>query len=203
METKEILDAIQKAAETIATPNWAAVISAIASIGAVVVAVVIAIKQVEIAKKQNEIAEKQTEIADKQNRIALFEKRFELYNILKSCTISPEIIKLVEGEKDILKYLANVLGQNSEAADEPDSNEAKLYLTNCSVKLQQSLFLFSKDITPYIINISVTLLLLAYADVEKDGQEKFNETKQRYFMSVKEFEDNEGLDRVRFEMNMI
>lgn len=93
METNEILAAIQKAAETIATPNWAAWLSAIAALGAVIVAIIIAIKQNkvaerqnEISKKQNEIAEKQTEIAEKQakiaeqqNKIALFDKQYQVF----------------------------------------------------------------------------------------------------------------------------
>lgn len=79
METEEILAAIQEAAKTIATPNWATVISAIASVGAVISAVVIAIKQVGISNKQSKIAQNQAEISDQQNRIALFEKQYEVY----------------------------------------------------------------------------------------------------------------------------
>ena len=203
METEEIFWAIQQAADTIATPNWADIASVGLSLLAVSVAGFVAWKQFKIANEQNAIVLKQAEIADKQNQIALFDKRFELYNILKSCTTSPEIIKLVKEDKDILKYLAIVFGRNSEATDELDNKEASLYLTNCSLELQQSIFLFSKEITQYIVSISAALLLLACADVEAGGQERFNEKKQGYLMSIKEFEDKGGLRRIRDEMNII
>lgn len=79
MEIEKILAAIQIAADTIATPNWAAWLSAVAALGAVAVAIVVAIKQNKIAKKQNEIAEKQAEIAEQQNKIALFHERYAMY----------------------------------------------------------------------------------------------------------------------------
>lgn len=87
METEEILAAIQNAAETIATPNWAAWLSALAALGAVAVAIIVAVRQNNIANKQTEIAKAQTEIAKiqaeiskQQNKIALFEKRFLIYD---------------------------------------------------------------------------------------------------------------------------
>lgn len=86
METEEILAAIQKAAETIATPNWAAWLSAVATVGTLVVAVIVAIMQYIIYKKQNEIAKKQTDISDKQNKIALFEKRYAVYREIVKIT---------------------------------------------------------------------------------------------------------------------
>lgn len=114
METEEILAAIQKAADTIATPNWAAVMSAIASVGAVIVAVVIAIKQVEIAKKQNEIAEKQANISIEQNKIALFEKRFRAYDkISKIIGIAHVIEKSGESSLEIIyATIASILEYN-------------------------------------------------------------------------------------------
>lgn len=201
METEEILAAIQKAAETIATPNWADIASVGLSLLAVVVAGFVAWKQIGIARSQNIISKMQTQIADKQNQIALFEKRFELYNILNSCTTSPEIVELAKDNEDILKYLFVVFGQKP--VDEFDSYTARFYLENCSTKLQQSIFLFSKEIVPYILSISTTLLLLSSADMESDGQEIINKRKQDYFISIKAFESIGGLKRIRSEMNMI
>ncbi len=92
METEKILAAIKGAANTIATPNWATILSAIASIGAILAAVIIAIKQAKIAKKQNEIAEKQAEISDQQNKIALFEKKYDVFcELFKIVNISDQI----------------------------------------------------------------------------------------------------------------
>ena len=116
METEEIIVAIHEAAKTIATPNWADILSVIVALGAVVVAVIIAFKQNKIAKQQNElvkqqnvfaeqqnqivkqqnelakqqnkIAEKQAEIANQQNEIALFDKGVQVYTeIVKICNV--------------------------------------------------------------------------------------------------------------------
>ena len=63
----ELLVAIQNAANTIAAPNWADIMSACFSLFAIIVAGFVAWKQIEISRKQ-------TDIADRQNKIALFEK---------------------------------------------------------------------------------------------------------------------------------
>lgn len=85
METEEILAAIQKAAETIATPNWAAILSVIISLLAVVVAGFVAWKQIEISKRQ-------ADISNKQNKIALFEKKYEVYcELFKVISIGGQI----------------------------------------------------------------------------------------------------------------
>lgn len=92
METEEILAAIQRAADTIAKPNCTAWLSALAALGAVAVAIIVAVKQNNIAKKQNKIVLKQAEISEQQNRIALFDKRYEVYGeLLKICNISNQI----------------------------------------------------------------------------------------------------------------
>lgn len=124
---KKFLRRFKKPRRQIGTPSWADIASVGLSLLAVIVAGFVAWKQFKIANEQNVIVLKQAEIADKQNQIALFDKRFELYNILKSCTTSPEIIKLVKEDKDILKYLAIVFGRNSEATDELDNKEASFY----------------------------------------------------------------------------
>lgn len=56
----------------------AAWMSAMATLDAVIVAIIIAIKQ-------NKIAQKQTEISEQQNKIVLFEKRYEFYQMVRDC----------------------------------------------------------------------------------------------------------------------
>lgn len=104
METNEILVAIQAAANTIATPNWAVVLSVVTALGAVAVAIIVAIKQNKIAEKQNEIAERQAEIAEQQNKIALFKERYVVYSELyKFFTICSQIKKVWEESKPSFK----------------------------------------------------------------------------------------------------
>ena len=93
----ELLVAIQEAANTIATPNWADILGVCFSLMAVIVACLVALKQ-------NEISRKQTDIADKQNKIALFEKRFEIYDILSICKASVQTIELIGENDDILIF---------------------------------------------------------------------------------------------------
>lgn len=70
----EILVAIQEAANTIATPNWADKLSALLSLLAIFAAGIVAWRQNKISREQTEISKQQMSIADKQNKIALFEK---------------------------------------------------------------------------------------------------------------------------------
>lgn len=196
METKEILDAIQKAAETIATPNWADILSVVLSLLAVTVAGV-------VAWKQSKISREQASIADKQNKIALFEKRLEIYNILSSCSSSVRILEVADNSENILKYLFIILSDNSKKQNKSERNEVQLHLANCSAKLMQARFFFSEGIASYIADVSIELLILAHADVEKDGQEKFNEKKQRYFEAVNNLDKNKVFTNIRDEMKMI
>lgn len=109
METVEILAAIQKAADTIATPNWAAIASVVISFLAVIVATGVAIyvakKQNKITEKQTEIALKQAEIAEQQNKIALFQERYSVYReTMKVQSISLQISSFGVKKRTILLH---------------------------------------------------------------------------------------------------
>ena len=101
---EELLFAIKDAADTIAAPNWAVAISALAAVGTVFVAVLIALKQIKIAKeqneitkKQNEIAQKQIEISEQQNKIALFKERYSVYcELQKNVRFGKEVKKMFD-----------------------------------------------------------------------------------------------------------
>lgn len=85
MESEEILVAIQRAAETIATPNWAD----IASVGLSLLAVIVA---GFVARRQNKISKQQADISEQQNKIALFEKRYDVYyEVMKIIGIGEEL----------------------------------------------------------------------------------------------------------------
>ena len=143
METEEILAAIQKAADTIATPNCAAWLSAIAALAAVAVAIIIAIKQNRIAKKQNEIARKQAEISEQQNRIALFEKRYDIYyEITKIIEIGEQ---LASPEPLSIYFILCLLEVDLEIkfSDEQDKNAM---LTMVYAKLSQAMHIVDQAV---------------------------------------------------------
>lgn len=111
--------------------SWTAIdavggwISALGTITAVIVALVVANRQNEIARNQNEIAVQQAKIAEQQNRIALFEKRFEFYNMLQTCITIGHLlpsakdaeaaISLVAGSFNKGNYLSHI--ENDKNAD--------------------------------------------------------------------------------------
>ena len=192
----EILVAIQDAANTIAAPNWADIMSVCFSLAAVIVACI-------VAWRQNEISRKQASMADKQNRIALFEKRFEVYEILSSCRSSARIINQVDKDEDVLRYMFNSFTGYQEIYQKFDRNKASLYLMNCSAKLRLADFIFPEEIAYYINEISFKLSTLAYYDPIADGPEKYSEAKQKYLKAIEDFDENRVLRLISEEMKMI
>lgn len=182
--------------------SWDAV-SAFAAWGGVFMSFVAIMVAIQIPKK----------IADRQDKIALFEKRLEIYNILSSCKTSVHIMEMAdkiedenegEGEdEDILKYLFIMFMENPKEHPEFNRKEARLHLTNCSAKLRQATFLFPEEIISYIMIVAVRLTILADADTEIDGPEKYNERKQNYIEAVKNLEKHKVFERVEAEMKMM
>ena len=192
----EILIAIQEAANTIAAPNWADILSVCFSLAAVFVAGV-------VACKQNKISREQASIADKQNKIALFEERLEIYDILLSCNLSTRILKVAGENEEILKYLFIIFAGDPKEYRRFNRDEAQFYLSNCATKLLRASFFFSKEIASYITDISGELLTLVNADIKSDGSENYNEKKQRYFEAIKKLDENEVFNSMREEMKMV
>lgn len=208
----EILVAIQEAANTIAAPNCADKLSVFLSFLAILAAGFVAWRQNKISREQTEISKKQTEIsqeqvaiADKQNRIALFEKRFEIYDILSSCSASAQVIKMLNKNEneDVLQDLFFVFVNNPMQHKNFNRDEARIYLTNCASKLQSASFFFSEEIVSYITAASVELLILANSDAKVDGPKKYEEKKQDYFEAIKNIDKNEVLKSMKAEMKMI
>lgn len=171
LETKEILDTIQKAAETIAAPNCAAWLSAVATVGAVTVAIIVAVKQNNIAKKQNEIILKQADIAKKQNEIALFEKKYAVYNI---CTLCISFLQSINGMDDTrlklsitkIRELFIVSFSCYPTIDDPSEKtifeECTRYAINAKNILDTASFLFSCDVDSYTKPMIKALFDLLY-----------------------------------------
>ena len=199
---EEILVAIQEAANTIATPNWADIMSACCSLLAVFVACFVAKRQNEISRKQTEILGLQTSIADKQNRIALFEKRLEIYDILSSCKASVQMLKSIKGNVDILEFLFVRLVNSSEEYLK-FKDKATIYIINCSAKLRCANFFFPEEIAADIVNVAVKLLALANADAKVEEPENYNEIKQSFFESVENLDKHGVIRNIEVETKMI
>ena len=150
METEEILVSIQKAADTIATPNWAAIASVVISLLAVIVAAGVAIyiaqKQNKITERQTEIALKQAEIAEQQNRIALFEKRFLVFSEISKVIRIGQAISAQP--KASLKWVLDTALVNFGYGPTIDTQDTKKILLDFIVvshnltAIQQAVFLF-------------------------------------------------------------
>ena len=201
----ELLIAIQNAANTIAAPNWAAIMSVCFSLLAIIVAGFVAWKQIEISRKQSDIA-------DKQNKIALFEKRLEIYDILKSCETSSQILGWLHEDEDILKCLFSSLVKNEKQYQKLLKNEegyqehlknARIYVINCATKLQRATFLFPGEIAPYFVNLSNKLYSLTTANSKDDGPKKYAEKKQAYFKAIDDFDKNGVIKKIEEEMKVI
>lgn len=206
----ELLIAIQNAANTIATPNWADIMGVCLSLLAVIVACFVAwrqneilIKQIKISMKQNEISKKQASIADKQNRIALFEKRLEIYDILFSCKSSASALRDIEKNEDILEHLFYKLSKNPQKRRNFNRREATLYLLNCCSKLKNATFFFSEEIGSYITTVSSNLILLICAEDVVDSPKEYNEIKQSYLEAIKLLEKYDCFIKIQKEIKLI
>lgn len=176
---EKLLVAIQDAATTIATPNWADTLSAIASVVAVIAACLIAWKQYGITKKQNEISEQQARIMDQQNKIAVFDKQFELYNITEKCLQFSKALSLSFGFSPGTVTLPNIqlsfLGAFSDIYANPETIESFkniFYFQETQKivkKLSQAEFVFSKevseDIGGHLVSLANCLSYLICADM--------------------------------------
>lgn len=185
----ELLVAIQNAANTIAEPNWADIMSVCLSLLAVVAAGIIAWRQ--------------NSIANRQNKITLFEKRYEIYKMLSYCKSNAEDILMAGAYEDVLKYLFVTFAEDPEKYYKLSRAEVKFFIAVHCLKLQSAAFFFSKKIVPHIIRVSDKLSILSDTDAKVDGSEKFNEKKQNYYEAIKALEKNEVFESIIAEMKTI
>lgn len=205
METDEILAAIQEAAKTIATPNWADKLSVILSFLAIVVAAGVAVyvakKQNEIAKKQNEISQKQAEIAEQQNKISLLEERITIYvigfcckniaeKILKSAKNSKEAINLFQVTIIKVPFIFSTLTINQDFIGETD---IKLILE----KLTHAEYSFSEEVAMLLATLAVQLVYLMFYD-----NEEFNIQKDRLRRILKRIDENKIFEKAKNELRL-
>lgn len=205
LETKEILDAIQKATETIATPNCAAWLSAVASVGAVFAAIIIAVKQREISMKQNEIAEKQASIAEQQNRIELFEKRYELYQLAVKCMNVAFFLESYryhnanEFYKYVFLYFNEIVMENQNVG----KDRVTYAMNDIANRLHQSEFLFSSEVSNHIRLLAECFRSFVLLEDIFQSNEDFQKTKQQYCKTASMLKSNQILAKMKSELQPI
>ena len=182
--------------------SWNAV-SAFAAWGGVFMSFLAIIAAGIVAWRQNEIMKQQISIADKQNKIALFEKRLEIYDIILSCSVNVDKMKITDKNEDILKNLFILLTEDLLAYQKFNRKEVMLYLANCSTKLQHSVFLFPNKISSYLLDASKALLDLACIDIEADEIEGYNKEIQTYFEVIRCLKENNVLKTIQEEIKMM
>lgn len=201
METEEILEAIQKAAETIATPNWADKLSLLVSFLAILVAAGVA---VYVAKKQNGISEKQADIAEQQNRIALFEKRYELYRLVSKCIglsgLISTVTRAVNSVSDIYTCLSVEFDEISSEDLAAGSHTIVSKMVDITNRLELSEFLFSKDVSEQIQDLSARLKILVTADYLINQGSSFENIKKAYCQGAEQFKSNGILEKMKLEI---
>lgn len=204
METEEIIAAITEAANTIARPNWAAVVSAVAAIFAVAVACIVAWKQCGIAKKQNEIVLKQAKIAEQQNMIALFEKRYDVYiTVKKVVDIAEEIYKISD-----IDDVYDVFRRTFKAWQWPgkEGGEAGyLWMYPCAKilnKIEEARYLFSEDIYEEISGLKLRLILMISISYSCDEKKEFDDEKMKFYQFSEDFKSKKVIERMESNLKL-
>lgn len=188
MKMEEIFVEIQKAADTIATPNWADELSLLLSLLAIAVA--------------GYVAWKQAKISEQQNKIALFEKRYVVYeNVSKVVNAAEEIFK-VENTDDIWDVFQNVFdmwpGKELE-----DINAWRMSLIfSINEKLDQAEFLFSKDISEAVSFVQIELLLLLRGTYAEFDIETFEKRKLLLYDTAQNLKSKHILERMKKDLQL-
>ena len=210
LEIEKIAD---KAAKTIATPNWADILSVILSLLAVIVAGIVAWKQIEIAKKQNEISEQQAKIMDQQNKIAVFDKQYKVYDITTKCLMLSQTLTLTllasttPSLSNIRSIFLNVFNDIHIESAIADNNEDVLYLREVGKlrdKLYQTEFLFpndvSEDIAKPLILLADSLLYLICANTLTSNGMPFEMILMKFCNAAEKVEKGNVLQKMKSEL---
>ena len=174
METEKILAAIQKAADTIATPNWADKWAVILSALAIIAATTVAFQQVKIQEQQN--------------KIALFEERFSTYNIVKDVLSLTDNFDFL-GNLTLKEYYVGVI--LSLNYPEPNNSKSMVFqyykeMNKTALIIQRVPFLFPKVLQKDANDISEKFRRLFSRLVTLDSEEQQKK--------VNEFFDNDLTD---------
>lgn len=181
MEMEEILAAIQKAADTIATPNCAAWLSILLSFLAIVVA--------------GHVALKQAKISEQQNRIALFEKRMECYTTIQNLLVVGKQMEDIEVNKGVQVAFRVYLGQPENIVDNISVTVFAAQLKQKQAIVVSGEFLFphyDTELLQKIIDVGVELIMqTATHDMESANaplSARAEQLKTKYCQLCKQYE---------------
>lgn len=192
----EIRNIAVEAATIIANPNWAAKWSLVMSALAIVVAGIVALRQ-------NEIAKKQSDIADRQNKIALFEKRYEIYRLVLKCKTAALLLPSIYSESidEMYEYLLVIFDKKSrDYLKHSEKYRVVVGMEDVLEKLDQAMFLFSKDVSEYIIRTTACLRILTIREYAERENSNFENIINNYCQSVIALQDNGIIDKIISEM---
>lgn len=153
--------------------------SALGTISAVVVALIVANRQNEIARNQNKIAMQQAEIAEQQNRIALFEKRFEFYDMVQTCITIGHLLPNAKDAEAAISLIAECFNKGnyrSHIEDDKNADYIKALAIDAYDKvydvMRKAEFIFEFETLKYVCPLVDSLLEI----VTMNG----NDREQRY-----------------------
>lgn len=151
-----------------ACASWAAVVS---SIGAIYVAI-------QIPKV----------IAERQDKIALFEKRFELYNVLRKCGTFSLLIQNSTQKTEVQIYFITVFGNEmlADMSKETLDRETIRLINQAQLIMEQGWFLFNFEIKNKLNAISSALLSTITV---AEGGPNFGEARNKLYSLVADMEE--------------
>lgn len=200
METGEIFVAIQEAAKTVATPNWADKLSIVVSLIAVVVAGFVAWKQIGITKEQMKIANKQADISKEQNKISLLEKRIEVFELaILAKTVAKEIIESANNNIESCRIFVRHFNEFPAMAGNLLTNENQLNPQQTKLilmKISNAEFIFSEEIRIHMVALASHL----FGVMKLNNEEEFLAYKDLLNQIIIAIEENKIMEKMENEL---
>lgn len=194
----EIENIASTAANTIASPNWADILSVLFSFLAIIVAGI-------VAWKQNKISKQQSDIAEQQNKIAVFDKRYELYDIVSKCIALSDNLSTLFGGKVISTENVHLIFAITfkEPSDCIENISAFVEVSNIYSKLNQAEFLFSKNVSDSLSNLSSNLFRLILANAPANQNISLSELVEDYHQTIKNLKTDGILQEIKKDLFLI
>lgn len=190
METEEFLKAIGKAAETIASPNYADKLALVLSLIAILCATGVAIFQVRISNQQN--------------KIALFEKRYKVYDTARICvSASKKVAEFAKDLDDVYDIFCTVFHDWPHMKTNDDTDKRWVFqFFEIAEKLEESEFLYDKEIYQRIQTLNAFLLVLVGTTYLKEEERDFQRRKEHFCRAAEDIISNHVLEKMRKELQL-
>jgi len=182
--------ALVEAVQSVATPTWADIATALIAFLALIGTIVMAFLQKRIAKQQTIIAAKQADIADQQNKIALFEKRYTLYDQVGRCTTFAFLLEEF-GTLENFLWLDKAAFADTGRTDHNVSLDDVMELNRKTLAVtKQADYLFGKELSEKIAGLCARLVLLvSLMEFPQADQTVYADRKESFCTYAREFEE--------------